>query len=236
MTKHLLCGVLLVAACGGGSGDDDAVIPPDATATSPDAATCPTDAAFTFYFNRGGGTYTTGPDDPAANVSVIVPADAPAAAAWAGDDDGWATLLACARAALAPFDARIVETEPTAGDYSEIVFTETQLFQQGVFSVAPSTCTALEPHVGFVFGSEFADDPTAGCQYAMFDIGILTGLDISLEPCDFMTFTSGCTSGLEFTDTSAMCGAFDPVLCRCPPMDATQNSFQTMQAAYGACP
>lgn len=242
--------VLTVAACGGGGGGS-ADAPPriDAPASQPDAPTadagpdagpdavpatsCPTADGFTVYLNRDGGSYTVGNDDPATNMTTIF-TNPTALPPW--PHGNWDQVVACVRAAMAPFNVQIVETEPASGSYSELVFTTTDPETAGVLAVAPSACEATAtPHLAFVFGTAIGTDPLDACQFAMFDVGILTGLDFTVDQCDYMTFTDGCATNERWVNADVMCGQTSPALCRCTN-DPTQNSVATLTAFYGACP
>lgn len=242
----------VVAACGGSGSDADA--PPgrpdariiDATpadaggdAAGPDAGpdagptVCPTADAYTFYLNHLGGTYVPGgADDPATNTSEVIAGPATLPAYPYAD---WDDVATCIRQALSPFNIQVVETEPSSGAYSEIVFTDQSVLGDGVVAYAPSECsTTPVPHIGFVFSGEHAADTAFNCLLGPSDIGVMTGLSFTTDDCDFMTFAGGCPTAPQWTDAVLPCGDFQPSPCFCG--GSTQNSFETMNAAYGACP
>jgi hypothetical protein len=240
--KKVLALVFLIGCGGGGSGDDDDDGPPDARVEEiPDAADldayipvggCGTADGFTFFLNKDGGDYTMGLDDPATNVSGILDMSY-TLAPW--PHANWAEIVACVRQAMAEYNVQIVETEPVTGPYTEVVFTGTQLFDQGVSSIAPSACAILEPHITYVLEPSIGDDVAFACEYALFTIGVVTTLDTSMSNCDWMTYGTGCTSTMRFVDDDIECGEFQAHTCRCTGA-ATQNTHDIVATAYGACP
>lgn len=237
--RKVLALVLLIGCGGGGdSGDDDdidAATPPDAAVEVPDAflgTSCDTADGFTFYLNNQGGNWVMGNEDPTTNTSSIIEQNV-TLAAW--PHANWAEIVACMRQAMAEFNVQLVETEPVTGPYTEIVFTGTQPFQQGVISSAPGVCSPLASLTNFVMGGETGPDAADACHFAMFTVGAVTGLDFTTNSCDWMTFFGSCPTDLHWIASEEPCGDVSAHNCRCTNL-ATQNSHDIVLAAYGACP
>lgn len=198
--------------------------------------------AHLLYLNRDGGRYTRGLDDSSANVSSIVEDGKGDVAAFSGTGDEWAALVACVRRAFDAYDVAVVETDPGAAEHVEVVVSggdASQVIDQPgqtayIGSIAPSACMPIRDAIAFVFtlggvGDAGAVQPT--CETVAAAAANVYGLEWVLEPCDIVTYLSGCASERTFTDVDAPCGTSSPASCSCGA--TTQNSHQELLAALG---
>jgi len=199
----------------------------------PDAACQPA----TLFLNRGGGEYDTGTvDDAAANISVLI--DGPRHLdPYPHDDQTWNSTVSCIRRGLAPFAIDIVETDPSPAPHVEIVFTTTYWAgDPGTTEIVPDSCLPAF-QLEFVFGDALPTDVRA-CQRALIGFAEMTAqLSIGDNCLDFLNNQVDCAPERSFVDEEVDCvdALVQPTACRCGGA-STQNTFQTMRAAFPACP
>jgi hypothetical protein len=230
-----------VGACGGSddpakghdggpvdSGDVDSAVarsdahPPCATADGP-----------IIYLNGAGGTYRAGTvDESRTNTTTAthITADERTLGPWPYDDANWAEIVACVKGALSPFDVQVVEADPGDVPHHEIVFADLNITE--TLSAAPRECgMVLESPLSFVFGAAAGDDAGLACRAAMTNVGFVVGLDFARRCEDYMSYV--CYDDLEWVDEDVSCGRYAVEPC-CTGLP-TQNSYQTLLAAFGAC-
>lgn len=224
MGRLLLAGLVLATACGG---DDDGGGGADAACAPPDRP------AGVVYLNRGGATYTSGPESSVDDTSIVVP-DQHTFAPHPHGEGNWTSLAACFRAGLSQFHIDVVEEDPGEVDHTEIVFSTTWI-EPEVGSISAHSCSGYPRGSAFVFGDLFAeDDWQRECELALQQFGVVAaGLEHSYDCRDYMSFLRiGCEEK-RWLDEAVGCGELDPRPCTCGD---DQNSYQTMLATFGpAC-
>lgn len=190
----------------------------------------------TVYLDRFGGTYTHGlVDDATQNASEAIDI-ARGLPAYSGDDVAWGDLTACIRAALAPFDVVVTETDPGAMEHLELVFTDTYWAGAAVTHVFPSSCRTGH-QIEFIFGDALST-PTRGCQVAMDGLAeMIAQLGPSENCLDFTSPAMDC-GVRSFVPADAAC--VDPATnlaapCRCNAAATTQNSFEALDVLFHPC-
>ena len=190
----------------------------------------------TVYLDRFGGTYAHGlVDDATQNASEAIDM-ARTLPAFSGDDVAWGDLTACIRAALAPFDVVVTETDPGATQHLELVFTDTYWAGAAVTHVFPSSCRAGH-QIEFIFGDALST-PTRGCQVAMDGLAeMIAQLGPSENCLDFTSPAMDC-GVRSFVPADAAC--VDPETnlaapCRCDAAATTQNSFNALDVLFHPC-
>lgn len=194
------------------------------------------------FLNRNGGRYTPGRDDSRANTS-IVPNGPSNVTAFSGSQAQWTQIVNCVRAQFAPFNAVIVETEPTGGEYIEAVIggRPGQLgLPNGVGGVAPIDsfqCNIIPNAIVFAFSDVYANDPQDVCETAAQEIAHAISLDHELHCPDPMTYLSGC-GPKSFRDVDAQCGEYQPRACNCgrPRQNSVNVLIEKLGASNGANP
>jgi hypothetical protein len=232
-------------ACGGGDdGAGGGVDAAAADAASPDAASgdagpCP--GAKIVYLNRGGGMYTSGPDDASNNVSSIIPMAATFAPANLTDPQ-WAELKSCMEGLYAPFNVSFTDVDPGAAEHREIAYvgnwTATGM-SNSIGGVAPAQCFAatddgLPGAVVLMNPAIFSTDVMALCEASAQVLAYSYGLDVGYHCPDVTSYLANC-GAKSFVDMNVQCSEFDmPRACRCGGTE--QNSYQWMLTLAGpAC-
>lgn len=188
------------------------------------------------FLNRNGGRYTPGRDDSRANTS-IVPNSASTVTAFSGTQAQWQQVVACVRAQFAPFNAVIVESEPSSGEYVEAVIggRPGQVgLPNGVGGVAPIDsfqCNIIPNAIVFAFSDVYGNNPQDVCETAAQEIAHAISLDHELHCPDPMTYLSGC-GDKSFRDVDAQCGEYQARACNCGR--SRQNSVQVLIEKLGA--
>lgn len=201
----------------------------------------------TIYLNRNGGTYQIGSGatnsstnhasssvlGTGSRTAVIPPLDT-------GDFD-WAYISACVRAAYEPYDIRIVETEPTSGDYieavvggdgSEIGFGGGSLF--GIAS-ADNFCGVTERGIAFSFSETHrgvGQDDEELCATIAHEIGHLVALEHEVLDIDLMSYVLvvDSTGDKSFVDRAVSCGTEPRDAGRCSCTTTGLSGSQTNSA------
>jgi hypothetical protein len=187
------------------------------------------------YLDRNGGSYDHGPvDDSTTNSSVLL--DGPRTLPpYPQDDIDWGNTTRCIRDSLAPFPIQVTEIDPGLVPHVEIVFTTSYWAgPAGTTMIVPDGCRPGH-QVEFVFGDALATDVRA-CQMAMIGFAQMTAnLSIGDNCHDLLDLSMDCAPTRSFEDTTVNCvDATDaPIPCRCG--GTTQNTFQTLAAAFPAC-
>ncbi len=223
-------GIVLIAllASAAACGDDDGDGAGEDGGTD---CTPPAGAAGIVYLNRGGATFTRGPESSVDNTTTVVEAETtfephPYA------DGNWNAIVRCFEGGVSPFHIDVVEADPGAVDHTEIVFTTTWS-DPGVASISAFGCAGYPRGSAFIFGDLF--DETAAqpeCELALQQFGaVAAGLDHSFECRDYMSYLrSGC-DGKEWVDEPLPCGELQERDCMCDR--AAQNSYQIMLETFG---
>lgn len=183
-------------------------------------------ATRTIYLNKNGGTYqiNSGATNAATNVAnnsvsanggsrtaVIAPMEA---------SFNWTFISQCVRDAYAPYDVRIVETEPTSGAYLEAVvggtgtelgFGANQLF--GIAS-ADNFCGVTERGIAFSFSGTHLGVPQRDrelCATIAHEIGHLLALEHETLANDEMSYVGVTEAGAwpkKFQLANSPCGTY----------------------------
>lgn len=192
------------------------------------------------YLHRGGGTYTSGQNDPANDVTSVFPPGVTSGTlpAFAGSDAQWTGVVACVRDIFADYNLQIVDSEPTAGDYIEMAFggqpadVSADESAAGVAPVDLTTCRVVERAVGFIFTEKVGEGRIrAICEVAAHEIGHALSLDHALLCEDPMSYQFGC-GYKTFQDVDAECGEQSARPCSCGR--ASQNSHQILHEKLGS--
>ncbi len=198
-----------------------------------DAMPCP--GAHTYFLNQAGASFSRGKPSGANNTSPITDAavDIPAAGLSTSD---WAEVMACARDLVAPFNIRIVDTDPSPTEHSEIVFTAdpASIGLPPQNAVASFSCGLIDPGVAFVFTEAF-DTPLTNrqiCEMAAWDIAKLAGID-NTRTCASVTHWNGteCSNDLDFFNDDLPCGETQQRSCQCG--GDTVNPYRAMLDTFG---
>ena len=224
--------LLLACACGGdGSKAIDAAIG-DA---SPDACA----ASHTIFLNRGGGTYTVGPDDATMNKSSAIGQTRTLPPPTTVDAD-WTAVMTCVTSKLSTFPITVTDQDPGTAQHVEVVVLDSgnQNGVPGLTAGAPSTpCaggfgTAAKNTIAFAV---WQGTNANRCWDLSMAIGYTLGLD-NVLPCeDLMSQNPSCSiPGKAFTNVDQPCGDTAARNCRCG--GTTQNAAQRIAANVGTCP
>jgi len=188
------------------------------------------------YLDRFGGTYShANADDATFNASVVVDTTR-TLAPFPGDDVAWADLTACVRAALAPFDTTVTETDPGMTPHLELVFTDAYWADPAVTHLFPASCKAGH-QIELIFGDALAT-PTRGCEVAMAGLAEMVGqLGPSQSCLDFTSPATDCgVRSFLATDIACVDPATNlPAPCRCDASATNQNSAATLTTLLHAC-
>lgn len=205
---------------------------PVATPT-PDAAPPVVYAATprTIYLNRNGGTYQAGNVATSAATNAvnqnIIGSSGTFTIAPLGTGFNWTTIAACVREHFKPYNIRVVETEPTTGDYveavvggdgTEIGFEPNQLF--GI-AAADNFCGVTERGIAFNFSETHRAVPQQDaelCATIAHEVGHLLGLEHETLPMDVMSYVLiSETTGKSFVNQNSQCGTTpqQPQQCSC---------------------
>lgn len=193
------------------------------------------------YLNRcvGGCTVTPGDNSARDDRSSIID-QTYTLSEFAYDDATWDAVVACIRAAWAPYDLDVVTEEPDGIPYNEIMIAGSpgELGQDSnTLGLAPmsSSCTPNSDWIAFAFANAHGSDPVESlCDTAAHEPGHILGLDHEYDCKDKMTYLTGC-SEKWFLNVSAPCGEFEndgPRDCQCT--GATQNSHAILTDLLGA--
>jgi hypothetical protein len=181
-------------------------------------------ATRTIYLNKNGGTYnitgsvtnsstntaaTTVSANRQARTATIAPINA---------QFNWTFIAQCVRDAYARYDVRVVETEPTSGNYVEAVvggtgtelgFGANQLF--GIAS-ADNFCGVTERGIAFSFSGTHLGVPQQDrelCATIAHEVGHILALEHVATPADEMSYVGVSEAGAwpkSFIDMSSQCG------------------------------
>ncbi|HVK72166.1 MAG TPA: hypothetical protein VM734_02555 [Kofleriaceae bacterium] len=243
--RLLLSSLALISTLGTGCkdepapGDDglDATGVDAATDAATDAASCP--APVPLFLNRSAGTYQVGATTDAATNTIKFTDREAVVAPTQYDDTQWREVVACVRAAVAPFNVEVVETEPASGGYAEVAVGHRYWGTNAQFMtmVAEATCTPPPRPVIFVFtGADSSGAPAATCKDAVAGWAMATAkLDWVLRPPagrDYLTWDGNAAP--SWIDEPLACGEQTARACRCG--GTTQHAYASLLAAYGpAC-
>lgn len=227
--RDMVVVLCMLSACGddGGAAAIDAPVAIDAPACA---------GGKTVFLNRGGGTFTPGPnDDASTNTTPVAGNMTRTLAAFPFGDPSWTAVKQCVVQGLAPFNVTVTDVDPGAARHHEIVVS-TRFWDagnQGVRSISTFTCPSAglpASGIAFVFAEAIGDMPGAICDDAVSQLAsAVAGLDHSRDCKDFLgTFQPAC--GMRsFLDREIACGEQTDRPCSCGGM--TQNSFRGMSAA-----
>jgi hypothetical protein len=218
-----LAWLCILAACGGNgssSSSIDARLPVDGLHD----ACRPT--RHTIYLNRGGGTYTQGPDDSITNTSSVLTQTRVIAPATTVDAD-WTAVKSCVTAKLGPYQITITDVEPVV-EHVEVVVLDNgnQIGAPGLTAGAPATpCaggfgTAAKNTIAYAV---WLGTNANRCWDMAMAIGYTLGLDNVLPCADLMSPNPSCdVAAKAFTGMDQQCGDTTARACRCGGQ--TQNA------------
>lgn len=200
----------------------------------------PRDYKRVVYLNRHGGEFVKGKRNSAQeNTSTVLDVEGPVTIPpFEGDDEQWASVVACVREQFSAYELRIEPDLEPDGPHMEIViggtYQDAQLNKR-VEGLAPQRldCEILERGVGFVFSQQLFGDVDKLCWATSHELGHLLGLDHSLDCDENMSYTPACGQKI-FKDEDLMCGEDFPRDCYCGGQ--TQNSHQHLLEKLGPAP
>jgi len=210
----------------------------------------PAAAQRTIYLNRFGGTYNVAnaSTNSATNVaSTIVAADnRPRTAVIPPLASGfnWTTISNCVKNHYAPYNIKVVETEPTTGPYIEAVVggfgTELGYGQDVLFGIASADnfCGVTESGIAFSFsethrGVGRQDEEL--CATIAHEVGHLITLEHEITATDLMSYVLIQQSGSKtFVNAQSQCGTDSQnVLPQCSCGGNRTNSAARLTSALG---
>lgn len=182
----------------------------------------------TVYLNKDGGTYKAGgTTDASTNTTQLVSGGTFVIPPINTALFNWPTVAACVKAHFKKFNVRVVETEPTSGDYieavvggdgSELGFGADQLF--GIAS-ADNFCGVTERGIAFSFSQTHRQVPRRDdelCATIAHEVGHVIALEHEQLGTDLMSYILISDSTTKaFVDMSSGCGTSpqDPSNCSC---------------------
>lgn len=190
----------------------------------------------TIYLNRGGGRFTAGSSDATKNRTAVVAEGCVEIAPFPHEDRVWADVMSCVQDQFARFDVRVVDEEPTDGDYVEAVLGGAPGdlgLPAAVAGIAPmdaEQCGVLERAVVFVFAGALPESAQLVCEVAAQEIAHAYGLDHQYLCEDPMSYLRGCGEK-TFQNVDAACGEHGPRDCMCGRRH--QNSAQLLADVLG---
>jgi hypothetical protein len=225
--------VTALAGCGGGGSKAvDA-----ATSDTPGDGAC---VARTIFLNRGGGTYSPGPDDATMNKSSVLDGARTIPPATTTDPD-WTAVKACVAMKLAAYPVVITDVDPSPAQHVEVVVIDNgnQIGVPGLTAGAPPTpCaggfgTAATNTIAY---ATWLGTNANHCWDISMAIGYTLGLDNVLTCADLMSPNPSCDiPSKAFTSVDQPCGQTAAMNCRCG--GTTQNATARLTANLGAsCP
>lgn len=212
-------------------------------------------ATRTIYLNKNGGTYTinSGATNSATNVAykdvwatMLQPGEertaviAPMSSAF-----NWTFISQCVRDAYAPYDVRIVETEPTSGNYIEAVVggsgTELGFGTNELFGIASADnfCGVTERGIAFSFSGTHANVPQRDrelCATIAHEIGHLLALEHETLANDEMSYVGVTEAGAwpkKFQPANSPCGTYPGQNRPCSCGGSQTNSDQRLGTYVG---
>jgi MYXO-CTERM domain-containing protein len=206
----------------------------------------------TIYLNRFGGTYSinSSPTNSATNVANrLVSGDGQSHTAVIpplASGFNWTTISNCVRQHYAPYNVRVVETEPTSGAYIEAVVggtgTEIGFGANELFGIAAADdfCGVTETGIAFSFSETHRDVPRRDeelCATIAHEIGHLVALEHETLAIDLMSYVLIQQSGTKtFANQSSSCGTQpgQPQGCSCG--GSTTNSAGRLTNFLGLRP
>lgn len=192
----------------------------------------------TLFLNRciGDCNLTPGGNSAIDNRSSIIQSAA-TLAEFQYSDAIWDAVVACVADTYLPYGVEVVTTEPTSGDYVEVMVAgspgELDL-DDNTLGIAPMAgdCSPQVNWIAFAFANIHGTDPVLDlCATTAHEAGHVYGLDHEYDCKDPMTYLVGCGQKW-FLNVAAQCGEFDgPRNCRCT--GPTQNSHVELSQALG---
>lgn len=207
----------------------------------------------TIFLNRFGGTYQVAstPTDSSHNIAnTLVSADRRARTAMIpplGTEFDWPKIAACVKEAYAPYNVRIVETEPTTGPYIEAVVggsgTALGYSPSALFGIASADnfCGVTESGIAFTFAEahrNVAQRDLELCATIAHEVGHLLALEHEVLAPDLMSYVLVAqTSAKSFVDQFVQCGTTpqQPSACACSGSGST-NSANRLATYVGPRP
>lgn len=206
----------------------------------------------TIYLNRFGGTYeiSNAATDSAHNIaSTRVSANGSPRTAMIpplAPDFDWPMIAACVKEHFAPYNVRIVETEPSVGPYVEAVvggtgsplgFGASTLY--GI-AAADNFCSVTEAGIAFSFSEAHRGIPMRDaelCATIAHEVGHLLALEHEALAPDLMSYVLvSDTSSKSFVDELAPCGTVPQQPRNCSCSSGMTNSYARLMSAVGLRP
>ncbi len=219
--------------------------PPTETSSSLAAA-----APRTIYLNRNGATYQVGstPTNSAANTAnrdilgfsgtVVIP---PLLTGF-----NWANISTCVKTHFAPYNIRVVEVEPTSGQYIEAVVggdgTEVGAGPNQLFGIASADnfCGVTETGIAFTFSEVHRNVPRKDeelCATIAHEVGHLLALEHETLAIDLMSYVLIADSGTKtFANQSVPCGTEPGMPRSCSCGGSNTNSGGRLTSFVGLRP
>jgi hypothetical protein len=198
----------------------------------------------TIFLNRFGGKYKAGATNSATNTSQLVEGADITIAPMNTSVFDWNMISACVRNHFKPFNFRIVETEPNAGQYIEAVvggdgtelgFGANQLF--GIAS-ADNFCNVTERGIAFSFSETHTQVPRRNeelCATIAHEVGHLVALEHEQLPQDLLSYVLIADSNTKaFVNQTSGCGTTPQDANPCTCSQTSTNSAMRLQQFVGA--
>lgn len=206
----------------------------------------------TVYLNRFGGTYviagsTTNSSTNTASNNVSANGQSRSAVIDPlGNGFNWTFIASCVREFYAPYNVRVVETEPTSGAYVEAVVggdgTELGFGPNQLYGIAAADnfCGVTERGIAFSFSETHRGVPQQDyelCATIAHEVGHVLALEHETLAEDLMSYVAVAdVTSKDFVDANAACGTFpgQPQSCTCG--GSTTNSAARLRMYLGLRP
>lgn len=190
------------------------------------------------YLNGCFGTgcdFTPGNENSSTNTSSIIDGTRHVPP-FSGGQVQWDAIVECVRDTYKPFDIVITDEDPGAAPHFEAVVAglASDIGQVGLIGgLAPFICgETINNAITFTFAELVDNDVAETCWVIAQETAHAFGLDHEYLCTDPMSYLRNCDYNKRFQDEDAACGEYDERECACG--GATQNSYQTLLAHFGA--
>jgi hypothetical protein len=188
------------------------------------------------WINTDGGTYEGGSTtDASANTTALLGSgDTLTIPAMASFDRE--ALIQCVTDHYAPYNVRIVDTEPTTGSYIEAVVggSGSLLGDSSILGIASADnfCGVTDGGIAFNFSAGHNGIPRAQeelCATVAHEVGHLLSLQHEVMATDLMSYVTVYESDTKaFEDASSACGVYPGQETSCDCGGSTTNSAQRL--------